>query len=127
MSGQFAAWAAAVVLAGLACFQLLLASGAPLGEYAWGGAHRVLPRGYRIGSVVATFIYALAALVLLEAARVIDLVESADGPRTAAWVLAALFGIGTLMNAVSRSRKERRMAVVAVVLCALSVVVALGG
>ena len=55
---------------GLICFQLLLAAGLPLGRYAWGGAHQVLPRSLRIGSVVATFIYLLSAMIILEAASV---------------------------------------------------------
>jgi hypothetical protein len=42
-------------------------------------------------------------------------------------VLAGLFGMGTVMNAVvSRSTKERRMAAVALVLAVLSVIVARG-
>ena len=70
---QVAAVLAALILAGLICFQLLLAAGLPLGHYAWGGAHQILPRSLRIGSVVATFIYLAAAMGILEAARLIDL------------------------------------------------------
>ncbi|WP_100813256.1 hypothetical protein [Microbacterium lacus] len=44
--------ALSVVLVGLAAFQLALALGAPWGHFAWGGQHRVLPTGVRIGSVV---------------------------------------------------------------------------
>lgn len=124
MSPQLAAIVATVVLAGLVCFQVALAVGMPLGHYAWGGAHRVLPRSLRIGSMLATVVYALAAVTILEAAGVIDLVGSTELPRTAVWVLAGLFGIGTVMNAISRSTKERRMAAVALVLAVLSVIVA---
>jgi len=74
--------------------------------------------------VVATFIYVLAAMITLEAANVIDLVTS-ELPRVAVWVLAAFFGIGAPMNAISRSVKERRMAFVALALSALSAIVAL--
>lgn len=43
------------------------------------------------------------------------------------WALVILFGVGTLMNLVSRSPDERRvMTPVALVLCLLSLVVALG-
>lgn len=105
--------------------KLLLAAGLPLGHYAWGGAHQILPRSLRIGSVVATFIYLLAAVIILEAASVIDLVAS-DFPRAAVWVLAGFFAIGVGMNAISRSKKERRMALVALSLSALCAMVALG-
>ena len=120
-----AAVTAALLLAGLVCFQLLLAAGLPLGNYAWGGAHRVLPRPLRIGSVVATFIYSLAAVTILDAANVVDLITS-DITRVAVTILAVFFGIGVVMNAISRSEKERRMAFVALALSVLCGVVALG-
>ena len=107
------------------CFQLLLAAGLPLGSYAWGGAHRVLPRPLRIGSVVATLIYSVAAVTILDAANVVDLIAS-DITRAAVTVLAVFFGIGVVMNAISRSEKERRMAFVALALSALCAIVALG-
>ena len=122
---QVAAVVAALILAGLICFQLLLAAGLPFGDYAWGGAHRILPRSLRIGSVVATFVYVLAAIIILEASNVTDLVAS-ELPRVAVWVLAGLFAIGVGMNAISRSEKERRMAFVALPLSALCAIVALG-
>ena len=122
---QVAAILAALILVGLTCFQLLLAAGLPLGHYAWGGAHQILPRSLRIGSVVVTFIYLAIAMGILEAASVIDLVAS-EFPRVAVWVLAAFFGIGVVMNAISRSEKERRMAFVAAALSALCAIVALG-
>jgi cytochrome bd-type quinol oxidase subunit 2 len=104
---------------------VLLAAGLPFGHYAWGGAHQILPRSLRVGSIAATFIYVLAALIILEAANIIDLVAS-DFPRTAVWVLAGFFGFGIAMNAVSRSKKERRMAFVAFSLSVLCAIVALG-
>jgi cytochrome bd-type quinol oxidase subunit 2 len=122
---QVAAVLAALILAGLICFQLLLAAGLPLGHYAWGGAHRVLPRSLRIASVVATFIYLALAMGILEAASVVDFGAS-ELPRVAVWVLAAFFGIGVVMNAISRSEKERRMAFVAAALSALCAIVGLG-
>ena len=122
---QVAAVLAALILAGLICFQLLLAAGLPLGHYAWGGAHRVLPRSLRIASVLATLIYLAIAMGILESASVIDLGVS-EFPRVAIWVLAAFFGIGVVMNAISRSKKERRMALVALALSALCAIVALG-
>lgn len=122
---QLAAWAAVAVLAGLVVFQLLLAARAPIGHYAWGGAHRVLPRGLRIASALATLVYAIAGLVILEAAGITDLVAS-DFPLTVTRILAVLFGIGVIMNAISRSRKERLMALVALTLAVLFAVVALG-
>ena len=53
--------ALSVILLALAIFQLALALGAPLGRFAWGGQHRVLPVRLRIGSAIAIVIYAVIA------------------------------------------------------------------
>ncbi|KHL10582.1 hypothetical protein CLV56_2003 [Mumia flava] len=115
------------VLVGLAAFQVALAAGAPLGRYAWGGSHVVLPTRLRVGSVVAIVIYAVfAAVVLADAGMVaLGLPEPVIGVLT--WVIAGYLAIGTIMNAASRSRAERVvMTPVSTLLCAASVVVALG-
>jgi hypothetical protein len=69
---------------------------------------------------------AIAALIIFEAASVADLVASAEQRRNAVWALAAFFGRGVVMNTLSRSKKERRMAIVAAPLSVLWVTVALG-
>ena len=57
--------AAAIVLCaslfGLGVFQLLLATGAPIGRFACGEEHSVLPARLRIGSVVTTVLCAAFA------------------------------------------------------------------
>lgn len=127
MIHELAGIGAAAILAGLVGFQLLLATGRPLGRYAWGGAHTVLPLPLRIASVASCLIYAAAALVILEAANVIDLAPSNEPARTITWGLAVFFAIGVVMNAISRSVPERRMAAVALALSVLSAVVASRG
>jgi hypothetical protein len=123
---ELAAIAAVIVLAGLACFQIALAAGAPLGELAWGGANRVLPRPLRIASAVAVIVYLGIAVAILEAAGVVDALASDEAVRAAMWILVAFFGLGTAMNAISRSRKERVMALVSLLLAALAFIVARG-
>jgi len=54
-----------VLLGALAVFQALLALGAPLGRFAWGGQHLVLPTPLRIGSAVAIAVYFLLAGTVL--------------------------------------------------------------
>jgi hypothetical protein len=125
MNDQTAALIAVVILGGLVVFQLSLALGSPLGEFAWGGAQRVLPRPLRVASVVATLIYAAAAIVILEAVNAIDLIGSVELTRTAVWVLAVFFAVGVPLNAISRSKRERVMALVALALSVLFVIVAL--
>jgi hypothetical protein len=120
------ALAATAILLALAVFQAQLAVGRPLGRFAWGGAHDVLPPRLRIASLISIGLYGAIALALLDAA---DVVEAIPGHWTgaAAWVLAGYFLLGVAMNAASRSREERRtMTPVALVLCLLCLAVALG-
>jgi hypothetical protein len=93
-----------------------------MGHYAWGGAWRILPTPLRVASAVATVIYLFTGAIILDAAGVADLVPFDS--RFAVWVLAVFFALGVVMNAISRSTKERRMALVALALSVLCVIVA---
>jgi hypothetical protein len=115
-----------VILAMLAVFQIALVFGAPLGEYAWGGQRTGrLPAGYRVGSAVSIVLYLLFAAIVLSRSGIISLIPdrlSVPG----AWIVFAYLALGTLMNAISRSRKERIvMTPVAAVLAVLALIVAL--
>jgi hypothetical protein len=116
-----AAVVASVLLAGLAVFQMLLASGRPLGRLAWGGRYEVLPVSLRIGSVVSVVSYAVIAWLLWRAVA-----QPGDaGPWS--WIVTAFFGLGIMMNAASRSRPERLvMTPVVAVLAACGLLIALG-
>ncbi len=121
-----AAVSLSLLLGALGLFQLALAAGAPLGHLAWGGGHRVLPHALRIGSLVSILIYTLLAMVMLDRADlVLWLPAGLAGPL--AWVVAGYFCLGIGLNLASRSPPERAvMSPLAAILCALSVVVALG-
>jgi hypothetical protein len=120
-----AAIALTVILAVLAVFQLALALGAPMGRFAWGGQHRVLPAKLRIGSLVSILIYAVIALLALDRVDLIDVVP--DPVSTVGmWIVFAYFVLGIPLNAVSRSKAERyTMTPVVAVLAVLSLLVAL--
>lgn len=121
----FAALAATAILAALAVFQIVLIAGAPIGRFAWGGQHRVLPTKLRIGSAVSIVLYALFAIVILQRADVIDLIPDAVA-RVGIWILAAYFVLGIVMNGISRSKPERNlMTPVSLVLAVLCLLVAL--
>jgi hypothetical protein len=118
--------AACVLLGALAVFQALLVLGLPLGRFAWGGQHEVLPTRLRVGSLVSLVIYVLIGWVLLGRAGQDGGSHGILGVMT--WVIAGFFLLGTAGNLASRSRSERFvMSPVAALLCALTVVVALQG
>jgi hypothetical protein len=121
-----AAVLACLVLGALAVLQVLLVLGAPLGRFAWGGQHRVLPTPLRVGSVVSIAIYALLATVGLARADLVPLAVPAGVVRTATWVVVAYLLLGAGLNLASRSKPERAvMTPLTAVLCALYAVVAL--
>lgn len=121
----FAAIAATAILGALALFQIALIAGAPLGRFAWGGQHRILPPKLRIGSAVSVVLYVVFALVILQCADVVTLIPDAVA-RIGIWILTAYFAIGILMNGISRSKQERAlMTPVSAVLAALCLLVAL--
>jgi hypothetical protein len=126
-AASIAAIVLCVMLGGLAVFQFALVCGAPLGQFAWGGADRVLPRSKRIGSVVSIVLYAVFAWVFLMRAGLVPLVLPEIVIDVAAWVIVAYLALGIPLNAISRSKPERyTMTPVVIVLVVLGVVVALG-
>jgi len=120
------ALALTVILAVLAVFQVALVLGAPLGRFAWGGQHRVLPVGLRIGSAVSILIYALIAVIAWDRVGAIDVFPEPFS-EVAMWVIFAYFAFGILLNAILRSKPERyTMVPVSIVLAVLSFFIAMG-
>src|SRR6478735_11005685 len=120
------ALALTVILVLLAVFQLALVFGAPLGRFAWGGQHRVLPARLRIGSAISILIYALIDLIAWDRVGAIN-VFGEPFSEVAMWVIFAYFVLGILMNALSRSKPERyTMVPVSAVLAVLSFFIAMG-
>jgi hypothetical protein len=114
-----------LLLAALAVLQLLLVAGAPLGRFAWGGQHAVLPPQLRIGSAVAIVLYVVFAVLVLQGAEVLDVLPGRLVD-VALWVLTGYLALGTAVNAASRSRSERAvMTPVTAVLAAACLVLAL--
>jgi hypothetical protein len=122
---ELAAWAACAVLAGLAVFQAALMGGAPLGRFAWGGQHSVLPTGLRVGSGVSIVLYLAFGYVALAKAGIVPLLANGAVTSVVSWVLTGYFALGVLMNAISRSKPERAvMTPVALVLAVAYLVLA---
>jgi hypothetical protein len=104
---QLAALAACLILAALAVFQAALIAGAPLGRFAWGGQHEVLPAQLRIGSATSIVLYVLIAYVALAKADLASPLVSEGFTDVTSWVLTGYFGLGIMLNGISRSKPER--------------------
>lgn len=122
----FAAITALLVLTGLSIFQVALIFGAPIGKYAWGGAHTKLPRRLKIASSMSIILYALFAIFILNKTGIIAVITNQDIVNIGMWVITAYFFLGIGMNAISRSKAERNlMTPIALALAVLFLIVSL--
>lgn len=120
------AYAACLILICLALFQLALIFGAPIGRFAWGGKHDVLPAKLKVGSAISITLYAFFAVVLLDKAGITDVIGNSDAVQIIIWVVTGYFFIGIAMNAISRSKSERMaMTPAALALAVLFLIVAM--
>lgn len=123
---QLVAIAACVILAALAIFQAALIGGAPLGRFAWGGQHNVLPTKLRIGSATSIVLYVLIAYVALAKVGLAEPLVSESFTDVTCWVLTGYFALGIVLNGISRSKPERLvMTPTVVVLTALYLILSL--
>ncbi|WP_242703444.1 hypothetical protein [Arthrobacter sp. D5-1] len=111
----------------MAVFQVALVAGAPIGRFAWGGQHDVLPQKLRIGSIISILLYALFGYTALAQAGLVPVLVNQSFTGVFMWVLTGYFTLGVVMNAISRSKPERFvMTPVALVLAILFLLLSLG-
>lgn len=103
----FATILSLLLLLGLAVFQILLATGKPLGEYAWGGNHKILPKKLRISSLSSIVIYAIFAIFIVTKSGIAEIIPSSEVVNYGMWTMTVYMIIGIGLNAISRSKKER--------------------
>ncbi|MCA9397611.1 hypothetical protein KC573_02175 [candidate division WWE3 bacterium] len=122
-----AAMIAVFTLFSLSLFQVGLIAKKPWGKLAWGGNYQVLPDKLRIASVASIAIYILFAVVFLEKAGLISVINNEAYTQNAMWFVAIYSGLGIFLNAISRSPLERKvMTPVALVLGVCALILALG-
>ena len=97
-----------IIMLSLAVFQGLLIAGYPLGQYAWGGYYKVLPRNLRYASAFSIILYLFMVTVILDRSGILKIYSGAI--RTyGAWAICAYMTLGIFVNAISRSQPERRL------------------
>jgi hypothetical protein len=124
---EFSAWLNILVLALVACFQIALISGAPWGEYAFGGQNKgVLPRNLRIGSVITTFLYLGMAGHYLAQLGLFPKLLGPELNQLANWAVVGINALALIMNTITPSKKERMIwAPVALMLLVSSFILAI--
>lgn len=112
-----------ILLGALAIFQLLLAIGKPYGQYAWGGAHTILPAHLRIGSLLSVALYIVFGFIVAGAVGWNDAIAN----QSYMVILAIYSTIGVFLNSISRSKNERAVMVpvtVTLAICSWIIVLA---
>lgn len=118
---------AVVGFATIACFQVVLALGAPLGRAAWGGTNARLPTRSRVASLVSAAAWVVAAFIILGRTGYRASPVPSGFARWATYVLVGVLALSAIMNAASRSKWERFLwGPVALVLAVVCLVIALG-
>jgi len=115
----FLAYVGLLILLGLTIFQILLIIGKPLGDYAWGGKYKILPKGLRIASVSSIGLYVLFAVFLVSTAGIANIITSQSALNTGMRIFTGYFSLGILLNAISRNKKERMVMTPVVTLLAI--------
>jgi len=107
-------------------FQIAIALGAPWGEYTMGGRNPgKLPMGLRIAAGFQSSVILFFDLVVLTRVSLI-LPQLASLSRTLIWFVVGFFVLGSLLNLITPSKKERLLwAPVNLVMLALSLFIAL--
>ena len=114
------------ILVVLVMFQLALAMGAPIGRFAWGGQHRVLPTRLRLGSAVSIVLYACFAVLVLSKTGIMPIIGKGAFLDWSLWAITFYLAMGVPLNVLSRSKPERyTMTPVVVVLVICFVVISL--
>ena len=97
----------AVIFGVIATMTVLVACGFPLGEFTMGGQHKILPKNLRVAAVISVAIQFFTMIIILQAGGFIPLWFSFKVTKYICFFFAAYLSLNTIMNMISKSRKER--------------------
>ena len=97
----------AVLFGVIAIMTVLVACGLPLGEFTMGGQHKILPKKFRVMAVISVAIQIFAMIIILQAGGFISLLLPFKITKYICFFFAAYLSLNTVMNMISKSRKEK--------------------
>ena len=86
---------------------ILIICGLPLGELTMGGQYKVFPKNLRILLVSQLILQIFFVLIILQMGGFIPLWFSSKVTKVIGIVMASYLSLNTIMNAISKSKKER--------------------
>ncbi len=98
---------AAILFSVVAILTVLVACGAPLGEFTMGGQYKVLPPFFRIMAGVSLLVQLFAIAIVLQAGDMLPLWFSLRTTTYICFFFAAYLSLNTVINFLSKSKKEK--------------------
>ena len=86
---------------------ILIIMGLPLGELTMGGQYKIFPKKLRMVLVRQLLLQVFFAIVLLQMGKIIPLWFSYNTTRIISIIMAIYLSLNTLMNLISKSKKEK--------------------
>ena len=86
---------------------ILIICGLPLGELTMGGQYKVFPQKLRIVLVIQLILQVFFVLIILQMGEFIPLWFSYNVTKIIGIVMAIYLSLNTVMNLISKSKKER--------------------
>ncbi|WNQ14110.1 hypothetical protein MJA45_14150 [Paenibacillus aurantius] len=106
---MLSAWIGSLAFLCVAILYVFLALGFPLGEFAMGGKHKIMPRPMRAACAVSVLIQLLAIFFILQAGHVINVGFLNQAAKWVCYFFAVYLILNTVMNGMSPSRKEKML------------------
>jgi len=100
----------AILFAIVAVITILVACGAPLGEFTMGGKYKVLPKPLRIMAFISVIIQLFAIITILQAGGIVPLWFTERITKYICLFFAAYLSLNTILNFLSNSKKEKYFA-----------------
>lgn len=91
----------------IAILYIALVLGSPYGEFAMGGKYMVMPKLMRVKYAVAVFIQIFGMIILLQTGNVFSTKIPNNVANIGCYVFTAYLTLNTIMNAISKSKKEK--------------------
>lgn len=86
---------------------ILIIIGLPLGELTLGGKYKILPPKLRILAFFSLIVQVFCVVIILQAANYISLWFSIEVTKNICFALSIYFLLNTVMNLLSKSKKEK--------------------
>ncbi|MNY30360.1 hypothetical protein D3C86_1644660 [compost metagenome] len=81
--------------------------GLPYGDFAMGGKYKVMPKQLRVACIISVLIQLIAIVFLLQAGNIISIDALEIIAKGVCYFFALYLFVNTIMNALSKSRKEK--------------------